>query len=111
METPQELETFLPFGEVAYAFRLGFLKYWHRHGLCCFNFVQHSCDGGAGDVRAGRHGFSSDTEHVTAVATCDPPSTITIMATAYTTMHVGDFIFQYFQDFNDLKTGRLLWRI
>ncbi|KAI3515687.1 hypothetical protein L1887_14590 [Cichorium endivia] len=87
METPQELRTFLALGEVTYAFKLGFFMYPHRHGLCCFKFLQHWADAFADDVNAGAHGDSCPTEHVAAVAVWDPAMTTTRTATAKTAVN------------------------
>ncbi|KAI3735874.1 hypothetical protein L6452_15397 [Arctium lappa] len=93
MGTPQVLDTFLALGEVIYPLRLGFFMYWHRHGVCSFNFWQQVVDGDDDDVKAGRHGDSSVTVHVTAIPAWDPAKIITRIATAHTAIDVDDLIF------------------
>lgn len=105
MGTPQVLETFLALGEVIYPLRFGFFMYWHRHGLCCFNFVQQDFDGGDDDVNAGRHGDNSVTEHVAAIAAWDPAKIITRIATEHTAMDVDDLIFSISNSKNAKRDG------
>lgn len=40
-----------------------------RQGLCCLKLLQHTVDGGAVDVNAGRHGINCEGLQVTASAT------------------------------------------
>lgn len=67
---PQVLATFLAFGEFTNFLRLGFLRYWQRHGFCSLILEQQSLVGGDEDVIALTHALSCTGLHVTAIDTC-----------------------------------------
>ena len=92
MDTPQVLATFLALGEFIYCPKAGFFMYWHKHGCCCFRLEQHEALGGDDDVKAGKHGDSEFTEHVTENATLGVANTITRIASAQTVMFVADLM-------------------
>ncbi|KAK2397472.1 Bifunctional inhibitor/lipid-transfer protein/seed storage 2S albumin superfamily protein [Trifolium repens] len=64
---PQLLATFLALGELTNFLRLGFLRYWQRHGLCSLILEQQSLDGGVEEVIALTHELSCTGLHVTAI--------------------------------------------
>ena len=65
----QALETLFAPGDLINFCRLGFLMYWHRHGLCSLSLAQQAVLGFPPDVFAAAHGLSCSGLHVTAVAT------------------------------------------
>lgn len=109
MGTPQVLATFLALGDVTQDLKLGFLMYPHRHGFCSFSFAQHCAVGVADDVNAGKHGDSSVTEHVAAVAIWDPVKLNTRITTAITVVHAAVLISKYLE--KSAKKEGWVWRI
>jgi hypothetical protein len=89
MATPQELATLLAPGELTYGLKAGFFIYPHKHGICSFNLLQHSGEGGEFDVIAPRHGLNSSGLQFTASAMV---ATSTIRTTTSNIAHTT-FIF------------------